>query len=97
MCVLLCVYMQSTIQEKICQRETEVNHNQLRQRDVERFRNRQQFIVKIEHLKKKKCWLVRGPVNGQWEGVLIDECVSELILTMEQLKHGVVYGGVLVR
>lgn len=53
------ISLQKDIQEKMRQRETEVGRNQLRQRDVERYRNRQIFITQIKHLKMKKCWLVR--------------------------------------
>lgn len=52
------ISLQKDIQEKMRQRETEVSRNQLRQRDVERYRNRQMFITQIKHLKMKKCWLV---------------------------------------
>lgn len=51
--------LQKDIQEKMRQRETEVGRNQLRQRDVERYRNRQMFITQIKHLTMKKYWLVR--------------------------------------
>ena len=53
------------------QRETEVGRNQLLQRDVERFRNRQMFITQIKHLRMKKCWLVSARSS------VCCECVCE--------------------
>ena len=60
-CVWCCLVVQQGIREKVRQREAEASQNQLLQRDVERFRNRQNFITQIRYLKKKKCWLV-----SQW-------------------------------
>ena len=61
------ISLQGSIQEKMRQRETEVSRNQLLQRDVERFRNRQMFVTQIKHLRMKKCWLVREGVS-EWVG-----------------------------
>lgn len=44
--------------EKQSQRDDEQRKNQLLERDVERFKNRQKYMSRIGHLKKKKLWVV---------------------------------------
>ena len=39
--------------------EAEERKNQLLERDVERFKNRQEYIVRIKWINLKKLWLVR--------------------------------------
>ena len=47
-----------TLREKRRELEDEQRKNQLLERDVERFKNRQKYMSRIGHLKKKKLWVV---------------------------------------
>ena len=65
-----------------------MSKNQLLQRDVERFRNRQNFVTQIKHLKMKKCWLVGGCVS---------ESVKEYLWSRKKYMNMYMYVGVYVR
>jgi ribosomal protein S30 len=47
-----------TLREKTRELEDEQRKNQLLERDVERFKNRQKYMSRIGYLKKKKLWVV---------------------------------------
>ena len=47
-----------TLREKKRELEDEQRKNQLLERDVERFKNRQKYMSRIGYLKKKKLWVV---------------------------------------
>ena len=46
------------LREKTRELEDEQRKNQLLERDVERFKNRQKYMSRIGYLKKKKLWVV---------------------------------------
>ena len=46
------------LREKKRELEDEQRKNQLLERDVERFKNRQKYMSRIGYLKKKKLWVV---------------------------------------
>ena len=54
------------LREKTRELEDEQRKNQLLERDVERFKNRQKYMSRIGYLKKKKLWVVseRGGGGG---------------------------------
>ena len=47
-----------TLREKRKDLGDEQRKNQLLERDVERFKNRQKYMSRIGHIKKKKMWVV---------------------------------------
>lgn len=49
---------EKTLREKKRQLDDEQRKNQLLERDVERFKNRQKYMSRIGYLKKKKLWVV---------------------------------------
>ena len=50
--------LSQTLREKKKELGDEQRKNQLLERDVERFKNRQKYMSRIGHLKKKKLWVV---------------------------------------
>ena len=52
-----------TLREKQRELEDELRKNQLLERDVERFKNRQKYMSRIGHLKKKKLWVVSNVIR----------------------------------
>ena len=57
-----------TLREKKRELEDEQRKNQLLERDVERFKNRQKYMSRIGYLKKKKLWVVSE--REGWQGTL---------------------------
>ena len=62
-----------TLREKRRELEDEQRKNQLLERDVERFKNRQKYMSRIGHLKKKKLWVVSEGLGAYVLGVLYQE------------------------
>ena len=50
--------LQRTLRSRLIELREEQRKNQLLERDVERFRNRQNYLKTISYLKKKKYWVV---------------------------------------
>lgn len=50
--------LQRTLRSRLIELRDEQRKNQLLERDVERFRNRQNYLKTISYLKKKKYWVV---------------------------------------
>ena len=50
------------LREKQKELDDEMRKNQLLERDVERFKNRQKYMSRIGNLKKKKLWVVSSLV-----------------------------------
>ena len=50
--------LKKTLREKRKELGDEQRKNQLLERDVERFKNRQKYMSRIGHIKKKKMWVV---------------------------------------
>ena len=61
------------LREKTRELEDEQRKNQLLERDVERFKNRQKYMSRIGYLKKKKLWVVSERERGGRAG---DSCLA---------------------
>ena len=63
-----------TLREKQRELEDEQRKNQLLERDVERFKNRQKYMSRIGYLKKKKLWVVSEGKVG------LKKCYARIII-----------------
>ena len=65
-----------TVREKRRELEDEQRKNQLLERDVERFKNRQKYMSRIGYLKKKKLWVVSKEVRerGKFKNFRVMYC-----------------------